>query len=172
MSQDYKAKKQAQMKRVYKDQMTATHDLFKMLPATMKKNVSFKKFQPQIEEFEHCHIFHTVDSRGKAQLSSSAVGGHFHDVEWSVSSTGEFQIKCSEPFQIVTVVTKAGMTKKEKRPVAFEDGINDKTIKDTHTHEFQYLGSETLEIGRPRAVAPSGEFKPRALPKDVDFKDA
>jgi hypothetical protein len=177
MSKDYKTtnKPQASIapKRVFKDQMTVTHDLFKLLPATMKKNVSYKKFQPELVEMEHAHIFHTVDSRGKKQTSCSAVGGHFHDVEVTVAADGSFHLICSEPYHIVTKTTKTGMTKKEKVHVSFEDGNNDIIIKDTHTHEFEYKGSEELFIGnRQNVIAPQGGFQPRPLPKEVEFKDA
>lgn len=176
MSKDVKTKqvqKAVEPKRIFKDQMVVTTDLFKMAPAQMKKNTSYKKFQPELMDLEHCHIFRTVDSRGKVQTSSTAVGGHFHDVEVSIDQDGSFVLKCSEPYHIVTKTTKTGMTKKEKVPVTFEDGNRDVILKDTHTHEFQYIRSEELHLGsKGNNVAPQGGFTPRPLPQGVEFKDA
>jgi uncharacterized protein YodC (DUF2158 family) len=142
--------------RVYKGTQVVDHDLFKLLPALMKKDVSFNPEKPIYEYFEHAHIFHTVDSNGKALDKCNDVGGHFHTVEVVNGKNGVPTLKVSVAMKVVRL-------KKGGPRVAVE--VRD----DNHTHAVKYLGSEKIELRKTNVDAAQymSEIRSRVEPKPV-----
>lgn len=145
-----------------KGQRRDWHHLFKADVRPMKKNVSFQKGQPRIEELEHTHLFHTVNSQLKPQKHSSTVGGHFHELEWAVGADGIPKVvKCGPPMTY-RYVSKPGGQKKRQGAVKWrdmrnEDGDEHVFVEDKHTHTFKYIHSEELQERAGRPSAPSLE---------------
>ncbi len=135
------------------------HDLFKLAVATMEKNVSYDD-KPDVVKLEHCHIYHTIDSSGKPQNTSTAVGGHFHMVEVIAGDGGVPTLKVGPPVKWVKKRVR-GVMKKIMQPIFLEsasvddDGRPDNAErhKDTHTHEVLYLGSEEITLRKPNIEA-------------------
>jgi len=105
------------------------HDLFKLLPAKMVKDVSYNPDAPILVHLDHCHIYHTVDSNGKAMTESSPVGNHHHKVIVD-EVEGKLKVYVSEAMRYV---------KRGKK--VFESPL----ANDHHTHEVQYLGSHEVK---------------------------
>lgn len=146
------------------------HDLFKLGVAKMKKNVSYKKFQPEIQMVEHAHFFHSHDMKGKTMVHSQAVGGHFHEVHIEWERDGEDLIlkkaECGPALRQVQKRTRSGKWKTVIEAVRYErgdaavDGSDDDDVEitgfeeDTHTHELLYVGSELIS---PQKIRTSQE---------------
>lgn len=132
-------------KRVFSEQVVLVDDVFKLGAAPMKKNISYQKYKPKLEDVEHCHIFHRVDMKGQLMTYCHPVGGHFHEVKVGLDpKTGEFRAECGPPLRKVQVKTRAGTFRTEIQPVEFEDDVNGKTIVDDHRHEVRYLRSQNI----------------------------
>jgi hypothetical protein len=132
-------KTKANGSRRFKSDSQVMHDLYKLESSLMLKNVAIDGHQPEYMKLEHCHIYHTVDSRGQPQDKCSPIGGHFHMIEVVTPSDGDNppELRCSGPKKYVL----DNVTKK-KIIVASEES-------DTHTHKVSYISSE--------------EFKPRKI---------
>lgn len=134
---------------------------FKMKVATMVKNRSLNRRQFTPEKFEHTHIFHSHSERGTANQYTVATGGHFHPVELSYNPDGTIlSAKCGPP-----VWKKEKQVDNEVRtyiePVEWEvrngkDRRGGATVEqDLHTHEFEYLGSETFSNQKKKDILAS-----------------
>lgn len=140
--------------RNFKKNNSVMHDLYKLQVAPMMKNMAMDaedgvEVSPEFIKLEHCHIYHTVDSKGQPQTQCSPIGGHFHIIEVVTPGDGENPpvLKCSGPKKYV----RDRITKK-KRIVPYEKDYadhNGRTFTDDHTHEITYVSSE--------------EFKPRQI---------
>lgn len=139
-----------------------TDDLFKLKVATGKRNVSWKHREPSLVTYEHCHFFHSInDTTLQANKFSTPTGGHFHEVTVTRDAEGNIiGMKCGPAMEMV--VRKVGKDKSLKRPakVQWESYLTDgeqerlsqegqpipefKLVEDAHTHEMEYLGSETF----------------------------
>lgn len=147
LEKDIRAQQEEVNERIYKGQQKVDHDLFKLKVASMRKNVSFND-KPEIVSFEHCHIFHTVDSYGQKQFTTNAVGGHFHEVTVIENPNGGVpKLEISEPKKWVVKKVR-GRKKKIAVPVVLVDDEEGKEV-DTHTHEFEYLGSSQIHLRKP-----------------------
>lgn len=125
--------------RIYRGTQEVDHDLFKLSMAEMRKNVSYTD-RPDWQKFEHCHIFHTVDSNGKPQEACSAVGGHFHLVK-VINEPGKVPaLEISGPKRHMNVKREGVLTK----IVADVEG-------DTHTHDYMYIRSERIALRKTNA---------------------
>lgn len=136
------SEKAERAKRVYKNAVELDHDLFKLEPATMMKNISFTE-EPHYVRLEHCHIFHTINSAGKKQVVSSHTGGHFHEVEVIKEGTDIEPpvLKVGPPLKHAW--QRYRRTKRTKKiTVPFDDA-------DKHGHAVTYLRSEKI---RPRKL--------------------
>ena len=134
--------KAARAQRVYKNAIELDHDLFKLEPSTMKKNVSFTDV-PSYVSLEHCHIYHTISSDGKRQTQCSPTGGHFHVVEIvkEATETEPPVLKVGPPVKYAWQRNRR--TKHtQKIAVPFDEG-------DDHRHIVQYVRSEKI---RPRKL--------------------
>jgi hypothetical protein len=147
--------------RIYKSTQEIDHDLFKLEPAMMRKNVSFTEI-PQVERFEHCHIFHTVDSNGKKQVGSTAVGGHHHPVKVVVNADGVPTLEVGEPRRWVKRKVRGVMVRVEE-PIYLNAEQDE---RDSHTHEVTYLGSEKIMLRKPNVefAKLDGELKAKREP--------
>lgn len=143
----------------WKGQQEFRHDLFKLNVALMKKNVSYKKYAPQIEEVEHSHFFHSADMKGKPMTKSSSVGGHYHKVEVEIGTddNGMFikRAICSPPYRMVQKKLKNGTTRTIEEPVFYETEEDPETeepgrMYDKHTHDIDFKGSEMISPERRR----------------------
>lgn len=128
-----------------RDSLTFVHDLYKLKPAFFKRNTSYRRYAPKLEEVEHAHFYHSHSRRGIAQDRSVKIGGHFHEIEPYMDAEGEMQAKCGPPLR-EEVYVKRGKQRKRIIPVQFEDESGLKTIitKDEHTHVVEYKWSEDI----------------------------
>ena len=136
---------------------TILHHLFRAELANFKKNRSWKKDQPDLTDVPHVHFYHTVNSTGKVQQYTAAVGGHFHEVEWRLNpETGEPEAKCGPPLKKVAVPGPDGLTVHEIQEIEFVDkvgkmGKRGAVLKDTHTHKMSYERTDEINSDEIRA---------------------
>ncbi len=124
-------------KRVIAGTQDIHHDLYKLEVAKMKKNLSFRTDEENWQEIEHCHFFHSVDSAGRKQFQTNAVGNHYHKVTLVENGDGEVPT--------ITVSPPMKKAKKGKHLIEIEDP------NDTHTHKITYKGSQVVKA---REVSP------------------
>lgn len=117
--------------RVFAQDRKMIHDLYKLTVAPMLKNISWTDV-PEYTSIEHCHFFHTIDSDGKAQTTSTHVGGHFHEIEIIPVDGGVAMVRCKGGPKKVGKAKVKGIWKKTAIPYDEED---------THTHDVQYISS-------------------------------
>lgn len=122
------------LERVYAKQQELDHDLYKLKVASLVRNASYNESQPIFENVEHCHYFHSIDSRGRKMETSSKVGGHFHKMEVQPDGT----VICG-PAVTEVKVKKHGRVVTEYRT----------NRHDTHTHEVEYRFSEKIKPQTP-----------------------
>lgn len=126
-----------------KGQRKVWHHLFKSDVQKMKKNVSFKKGQPKIEELDHTHVFHNINSQFKPQTITQISCGHFHEVKWEMKNGVPVITHVGPPMRYGYVQRPAGQ-KRVAQKVAWFDGNEEKEIVDNHRHTFAYIHSEEL----------------------------
>jgi hypothetical protein len=167
-----------------RNQQITVHHLFKALLAKFYKNTSFIRGQVRVDHIEHVHHFHSVNSLGMPQKFTTTVGGHFHEVEWKVNAEGELQAKCGPPLRKVQKVTSRGVRTITEPVVWREEGgenengqlIEPHDVKDTHTHELVYIGSDELsrakiEATQEKSAALISASAPK-MPEDFDVAEA
>jgi hypothetical protein len=140
------------VKKVMKGTREFEHDLFKLRPAIMKKNISWRAKAPTIVTLEHSHIFHSInDTTMQANKYCTPTGGHFHEVtvDWSRKNPrGDGPLTICGP-ALHHVSKKAGGRQfKNILPVQFET-LNEATgqdamLVDDHRHDVEYIDTETL----------------------------
>lgn len=125
---------QAPEKRIYKHKRSFDHDLYKLRLGILRRNVSYQDGQDMWVRYEHVHFFHTIDSKGRPQKNSTAIGGHFHYMEKIGTGPDGLAIyKASKP--MVEVWRKVqGKRRRVAVPV----------IGDDHDHEVDYQYSEKI----------------------------
>lgn len=137
-----------QPKMFFKNNKEHVHHLFKAEVAKCKKNMAWQKGVVQIEEVEHCHFFHTINSQGIEQTYTSPIAGHFHKITWKVdAATGELVAECGPALHKRMVKKPNGEMKSKIEEIKFYDGMGDDGstyVKDDHTHEMTYRGSEII----------------------------
>jgi hypothetical protein len=119
------------------------HDLYKAGIARMKRNMSWKKGEVLIQEIEHVHFYHSVNSRGRPQRYTGTVGAHFHEVEWSQDEKGNLVAKCGKPLTH-RYRQAAGRQKKFMSEVKWYDEEKQQDVVDTHVHDMTYVHTEFL----------------------------
>lgn len=127
-----------------RSQQTIYHHLFKAQLGKFMKDVSYGQEEMKLDSIEHVHHFHSVNSMGHSQKYTNTIGGHFHEVTWSVDQkTGEPIAKCGPPLKKVPKNTARGVKINIEQLQFFNK--EDKTyIKDPHTHEMTYMGTDEL----------------------------
>jgi hypothetical protein len=159
-----------------RSQKAIHHHLFKALVARMKKNIAWRKGQPDIREVEHVHFFHTVNSFGMDQEHTNEVGGHFHAVTWSVGDDGELRAVCGPALKKISKRGRDGYPVTKIVPVQWENKFKEDEdesdfVTDTHTHVMSYEGSDVITSSQIKQIAKQSEkFKQQqaakaALPK-------
>lgn len=137
---------------------TMLHHLFRGQLAEFLKNRSFKPGNPDITKVPHQHFFHTINSAGRPQKFTAAVGGHFHEVQWRINKlTGELEAECGPPLKKVAFTGPDGLTQYENVPVEFKDttgsmGKRGAIIVDSHTHEMTYEKTDEISPDKIRAT--------------------
>lgn len=122
----------------------ALHHLFKSDIKPLKKNVSFQKGIVKIEELDHSHWFHSINSQLKTQSETTHIAGHFHEVTWGVDTNGRPVItSCSPPIHYKYESRPSGQ-KRVKARVEWFDADRGQTVVDSHVHNFEYRDSEEL----------------------------
>ena len=133
-----------------KGDLTYTHDLFKLKMATSKHNISYRKYEPILEDVDHTHFFHSHDRAGNPQKYCTIGAGHFHEVVVSVDKDGDLIAKCGPPLRWDDERLKSGKTRKKLATIEWHHEAQGKDIIDNHTHESLYMHSE--EISENKAL--------------------
>ena len=154
-------------RKVMKGSRSVEHDLFKLQPAKMLKNQSWKFKDPMIVELEHAHIFHSInDATMQPNSHCTAVGGHTHEikVDWTKKVRREKRlpdgrveiyegpaVTCGPAVEVKSV-QRGNRSFRQFVPVGWP-GYDQQTgqeilITDTHTHEVEYLDTETISLGQ------------------------
>lgn len=135
-----------QAPRTYLNAQEYDHDLFKLTVAKMTKNVALPNTKPEFITLEHCHIFHTIDSAGKRQVVSTAVGGHVHEVKQVGEENGVPILEIGPAMKFVIKKKYGKMTKILARVLLEKEGGADGgDLVDDHTHDYIYMGSEKIK---------------------------
>ena len=148
--------------RVTKGNREFNHDLFKLGVANFKKNISLTPGDPQLIDVEHCHFFHSFDSRGREQIKCTPQAGHWHQIivhrdedgEIMMDENGRPMIECGPPIKHNYKRIK-GAVRKVAGPVRFrgqDEFGNEGYSVDDHTHEIIYIESEKLTSNRVKSV--------------------
>ena len=147
---------------VWKGHREFRHDLFKLEVKEMKKNVSYKKYEPDLQSVEHAHFYHSVDMKGRPNKYSAAVGGHFHEVIVEHDEQGNIVgAKCGPALRESQKKLKNGRVKTVIEPVKFAKADYDaedpeeaaeavKYIHDEHVHPLRYMHSEMISPDKIR----------------------
>lgn len=135
-------------------QQKTYHHLFKAMLGKFMKNISWKKGSPNLQNIEHVHYFHSVNSLGMKQQFTTTVGGHFHKVDWKIDEkTGEPVAVCGPAMKKIVKAQEDGSQKTSIVPCRFFAGkqINEDTgeererwITDDHKHDMVYQGTDEL----------------------------
>lgn len=125
-----------QDRRIFKGAYKFHHDRFKLEIADVMLNISYTKTK-RFDPIQHQHWFHTVDSDGKVQKFSSAMAGHFHEMEVINDPKGGLpSVKCGPARQWSVERTDTG-TRRVSAPI---------DEKAQHLHEISYRDSEEIEV--------------------------
>lgn len=146
-----KSSKSQRSKRVFKGNQEFEHVLFKSDVRKCKKNMSWKKYEPRIEEFEHRHVFHSRNSKGKPQAYTTPTAGHFHQVEFEAhEENGEiyYSATCGPALRRHTKRLKTGKWATVIEPVVFEADGEQPDVVDDHSHDLEYCFTELLSPHR------------------------
>lgn len=140
--------KKKNFNRVWKDDVTFTHDLIRLETAVCIKNLGHDPADPQWLRREHKHFYHSFSSSGKAQKYSSETNGHFHEVEIEYDDAGEIKnVKCGPALKwAFRKIPQKGV---KRFPVPVEYSIVNRNgqrelLVDDHHHDVNYEHSEEM----------------------------
>jgi len=120
------------------------HDLYKLEVAPMLRNIAWQSGVTDYVKAEHCHFFHSVNTKGSAQNTSATIGGHFHVLEIiEEDPEGAPVYKCSPPMKWVRQNVNGRL----------EKVIVPSDPNDDHTHEVTYVRSEVFTPRKPNTEA-------------------
>ena len=119
----------------YRGQEEVTHHLFKLEVAKMIKDHGYDENDTKLVPYEHTHVFHSVDSRGRPQHTSTPIGGHFHEIKIIEHEDG------TEPTLEIGPALRKVARRVGKRIIKSSAPIP----HDAHTHGSIYLWSEKLK---------------------------
>lgn len=132
----------------FRNQMTIFHHLFKASIGKFLKDISIGQDDLRIDQVEHVHYYHSVNSMGHAQKYTTLVGGHFHEVTWSLDpKTGEPVAKCGPALKKIIKNTPRGQ-KTLIEPLKFFNKEHNQWIEDNHAHDMSYMGSDELSTAQ------------------------
>lgn len=134
-----------------KEEKTIMCHKYKLTPANMKKNIGIDSpdFQPTYTDLIHTHIYNSVDSKGKEQIITHEVGGHFHTVEVENVEGRAPEVKItSGPLKWAKKAYRDKTGKKKYKTI-----MVDANEVDHHTHDVEsYLGySKVVQVVNPEA---------------------
>jgi hypothetical protein len=119
-----------EFKRVYRDQIRKIdHDLYKLEVAVMQQDKGIEGRSTIFVPVEHCHFFHSVDSRGAVQKYATSIGGHTHKIDIQKREDGSQNIICGP-----SIIVSNGKTYQMK---------NSESV---HTHKVIYVGSDVIDV--------------------------
>lgn len=141
-----------------RNQQVIHHHLFKALLSKMKKNISWKRGQPDIREVEHVHFFHSVNSWAMPQEYTNEVGGHFHKITWDYDANGTPIAKCGPSLKKISVRGRDGRPVSKIIPVEWPNILKEHDddpdmIVDAHLHEMSYEGSDVIQSAALKEIA-------------------
>lgn len=139
------------------------HHLYKADLRKAKKNIDFRANMVNLVDMEHVHFFHSINSQGKTQKYTNAVGGHFHEITTYVDDKGNMKARCGEALRYIDRRKPDGSVRKVLQKVEFYDGMdgmNGRTYPDDHIHQVDYIASEEIEIKKRGSVI---ETKPKNI---------
>jgi hypothetical protein len=150
LEDEKKTSRSTSPKKVLKGTRQFEHSLFKLKPARMLKNVSWKHKLPDVISIEHCHIYHSINERFQPNTFCAPAGGHFHEVtvDWSKKakdSDGPL-VTCGPAVRKkLTYIDGLAGPVTSIDPVCFERHKEvGGDITDNHTHEVEYIDTEVL----------------------------
>lgn len=160
-----------------RSQQTVFHHLFKALPEKFLKDLSFGDQEMKLDQIEHVHHYHSVNSMGHAQKYTTTIGGHFHEVTWALDpKTGEPTATCGPAMKKLIKNTPRG-TKTIIEPLKFFNKDEQKWIVDSHAHNMDYRGTDELstaniqEIQRQNASMLSSMEPKKTAEADITDSD-
>lgn len=124
-----------------KGERVLQHHLFYSNITDCKKNVSYEPDHPKLEPMPHKHVFHTIDSKGRKQDTSSHCLGHFHMMTWGVDGEGNLYAKSGPALRKVAKHLRDGSTQMVDSPIVWMD-IHDNRHVDDHEHTWEYRETE------------------------------
>lgn len=154
----------SRIQRFSRSSVEHTDDLFKLKVGIGKRNISWKAREPNLVTYEHCHFFHSInDTTMQPNKYCTPTGGHFHEVTIKRDAKGEIvKMECGPALEMVPRKTGKGPSRRAT-PVAWESFLSEneqerlshegqsipefKLVRDNHTHELEYLGSEVFTAG-------------------------
>ena len=144
-------------KRFYMGNAEFEHDVFKLQPANMRKNMGYNPASPLWEMIEHSHIYHSINSRGQKQVTCTPIGGHCHEVV--VKETGGVPEIVSVGPPVVKRIKKEGNRRVPVwAPIAGDD----------HTHKVGYIRSEKIRPAKINKEFVKFQSSQRLAPPPVD----
>jgi hypothetical protein len=128
---------------IYSGEQVFRSDLYKLLVETRLHNVAWTG-EPDYQELEHCHFFHTFDSKGREQTCCVSTGQHHHKMKVTKVKGGVPKVECiSGPMCWTKKKVRGRWTKVE---IPFNED-------DQHTHEVKYIRSHKVVMRKTNAEA-------------------
>jgi len=170
-------KKPAEVKYFERGDAEFTVTTFKLETEKAIKNQAWQKNEYMPRLWEHGHIFHNHDRRGKKQSTSAPMCGHFHEMithdengELLVDENGHLSPKCGPPLKKAFRSNGHGKMIKQAVAIEFYDGSRNEVITDSHTHKITNLGTEVLSQSRIRQEQQESKNSFQALYGKADKK--
>lgn len=128
---------------IYSGEQTFRSDCFKLEVAPRLYDTSWNGI-PEYTELEHCHFFHTYDSKGRTQENCVSTGQHFHKMKVTPGKRGVPKVECVSGPLCWSKVKERGKWKRVAVP---------SNPDDTHRHEVTYLRSHKVLMRKANAIA-------------------
>lgn len=128
--------KQPSTNRKMKGELDVYHDLFKLEVERVGKNIAVPGSQPLLVGIDHCHYYHSVNSRGKKQADCTPIAGHTHKVTYHKDDNGDLVGECSGPYSRQLIKLANGTRAERVMP----------TKGDNHTHKVTYQNSSVFKM--------------------------
>lgn len=138
-------KQEAQPKIRLRANVEFEHHLFESDVKNCKKNVSYKKFHPDLRDIPHKHFFHSKDQRGKSLIRCTSASGHYHECTMSMDKEGNLIVKSGPAMMDVTKKMRDGTNKTVQQQSRWETSSEQEPhLVDAHEHTWVYSGSDIL----------------------------
>lgn len=134
------------VERTFQKTRSIVHDLFKLKLANARKNVAYKENTLEMQNIEHVHFFHTIDSHGFEQKVSQPVAGHMHEVKIEIENGKIVKTFVGVAKKETDRKVGNGAIVKQLSSIAFGVDHRGEEQFDAHTHEIEYIKSEEIEV--------------------------